>query len=76
MRAFRKWLVVDDPERVVLSNLPFRPGERVEAILVGEEEEDSSMANQLFAATQQLPQARAITEEEIAEEIAAYRAGR
>ena len=77
MKAYKRWIVVKDPGKVVLSDLPFHPGERVEAIFVSEDEEqDTQPGKILFAETQQLPHIHAISEDEIAAEIAAYRTGK
>ena len=78
MMAYRQYVTVQDPKRIVLSNLPFRAGQRVEVVVIAEEEQPAARIQELralFKTTQALPQAQAITEEEIAAEIAAYRAG-
>jgi hypothetical protein len=78
MMAYRQYVTVQDPKRIVLSNLPFRAGQRVEVVVIAEEEQPAARVQELralFKTTQALPQAQAITEEEIAAEIAAYRAG-
>lgn len=79
MIACKRIVTVEDPERVVLSGLPFRRGQRVEVVMIAEEELNRPAAEELrllLRETQQLPAARAISEDQIAEEIAAYRAGR
>lgn len=59
----------------------FVPGTMAEVIVLTEGESDSVGANRtqelatLFKDTQALPQARTVSEDEIAAEIAAYRAG-
>ena len=79
MQTYRKKLVIEDPKRVVLTDLPFRAGQRVE-VLVLEEEADRERQvedlKRLLKETQALSQLKSITEEEIAAEIAAYREGR
>jgi hypothetical protein len=63
----------------VLSDLPFQPGQRVEVVVIAEDEPPANRVRELrelFQTTQALPQAQAITEDDIAAEIAAYRAGR
>jgi hypothetical protein len=86
MATFRKQITIEDPDHVVLSGLPFEPGQRVEITLTT----DSSACppldalrsrsvperESLFKTTQALPQAQAITEDEITAEIVAYRSGR
>ena len=79
MIAYRQYTTVQESKQIVLSNVPFQPGQRVEVVLIAEEERPAARVQELqalFKATQTLPQAQAITEEEIAAEIAAYRAGR
>jgi len=78
MLSYKKMVTVEDPNRVVLSGLPFRPGQKVEVVILAEGDEPRAAANELkglFRATQTLPEARAISDDEIAEEVAAYRAG-
>lgn len=60
--AYRSGLTEGDKVKVIL--LKPRSTEQIQAVKA------------LFKETQALPQARAITEDEIAAEIAAYRAGR
>lgn len=71
---------IRNPSRLVLTGLPFRAGQEVKIVIVSQsEEERAKLARRwkaLFAKTQALPQAKTITEEEIATEIAAYRAGK
>ena len=78
MIAYREYATVQASRQIVLSNVPFQPGQRVEVVLIAEEDRPAARIQELrvlFEATQALPQARAISEEEIAAEIAAYRAG-
>ena len=82
MGTFRTRTTVSKDGKVSLKGLPFRPGAKVEVIVREEPRKISAakpkaLANELkalFKEIQSLPQARAITEEEIAAEIAAYRA--
>jgi hypothetical protein len=76
MNAYRKYITIDDPRRVVLEDLPFRHGQRVEVVLLAEEERGEDQLRALLRDTQALPQAKILTEEELAAEIEAYRAGR
>ena len=79
MKAYKTYLVIKDPKQVVLSDVPFRAGQRVEVVLLAKEDDQDihiKELKRLFKITQELPQARAITEEEIAAEIEAYRKGR
>jgi hypothetical protein len=78
MLAYRQFTTVQESKQIVLSNVPFQPGQRVEVVLIAEEEQPAARVHELralFQATQALPQVQAITEDDIAAEIAAYRAG-
>ena len=78
MLAYRQYTTVQESKQIVLSNVPFPPGQRVEVVLIAEEERPAARVQELralFRATQALPQVQAITEDDIAAEIAAYRAG-
>jgi len=79
MRTYRKKLVIEDPKRVILTDLPFRAGQTVEVLVLEEQADRERRAEdlkRLLKDTQALTQLRSITEEEIAAEIAAYREGR
>ena len=79
MMAYRRYTTVQKTKQIVLSDVPFQPGQRVEVVVIAEEEQPARRVRELqelLKATQALPQARAMTEDEIAAEIAAYRAGR
>ena len=79
MRTYRKKLVIEDPKRVILTDLPFRAGQTVEVLVLEEQADRERRAEdlkRLHKDTQALTQLRSITEEEIAAEIAAYREGR
>lgn len=79
MLAYKKYVTVKDPAKIELTNLPFRKGQRVEVVVIAEDEEREARVEKLralFSKTQALPQAQAISEDVIAEEIEEYRAGR
>lgn len=79
MRAYKKYVTITDPKKLTLSDLPFRPGQRVEVVMIAEDEEREKRVEELRALlrkTQALPEAKAVSEDMIAEEIAAYRAGK
>lgn len=79
MLAYKKYVTIEDPEKLELSGLPFRPGQRVEIVMIAEDEEREARGEKLralFKKTQSLPVAQAISEDMIAEEIEAYRATR
>ena len=75
MRAYKTHLTVKDPKQVVLTNLPFRAGQRVEVLILQEDSSDYAVRDfeLLLKETQSLPQTQAISEADIAAEIAAYR---
>jgi len=78
MTTYKKTLVIDDPNNLVLSDLPFQSGERVKVIILPQSYEPSPNGDRLrslLKKTQSLPSSQAITEEEIAAEIEAYRRG-
>ena len=77
MEAYRTFVTVVDPHQIVLEDVPFQPGQRVE-ILVMAQGNQTMQVNELralFRATQSLPQVRVLSDEEIAAEVAAYRSG-
>lgn len=76
MRAYRTHLTVKDPKRVVLTDLPFRAGQRIEVLILREDSSAVRDFELLLKETQSLPQSRAISEADIAAEIAAYRSVR
>jgi len=79
MLAYKKYVTIKEPGNIVLTDLPFRPGQRVEVLIIAEEEERKKRLQDLRALlkkTQKLPKVKAISDDLIAEEIAAYRAGR
>ena len=77
MRAYRKYLTIDDPKQVTLSDLPFAPGECVEVVMIATESSPAvhlESLHTLLKTTQALPQARTLTDADIAAEVAAIRA--
>ncbi|NJL77869.1 MAG: hypothetical protein HC836_29670 [Richelia sp. RM2_1_2] len=78
MNAYKRYLTIEDPNHIVLSGLPFKPGQRVEVIILAEDKEKEALASklqQLFKETQASHQDNPLTDEEIAAEIEAYRRG-
>jgi predicted DNA-binding antitoxin AbrB/MazE fold protein len=41
MNAYKKYLTIDDSQQLVLSNLPFKPGQKVEVIILSEEDQQT-----------------------------------
>jgi hypothetical protein len=79
MFAYRRYATVQKSKQIVLTDLPFQPGQRVEVVVIAEDEPPANRVRELrelFQTTQALPQAQAISEDEIAAEITAYRTGR
>ena len=78
MFAYKKYVTIKDPENLVLKKLPFRSGQRVEIVMIAEDEKkvNAQELKKLFKKTQKLPKAKAVSEDQISEEIQAYRAGR
>ena len=79
MLAYKQYVTIKDPAKIELSGLPFRAGQRVEVVMIAEDDNQTTRVEELqslFRATQTLPQAQALTDEMIAEEVESYRAGR
>ena len=79
MLAYKQYVTIKDPAKIELSGLPFRVGQRVEVVMIAEDDDRTARVQELkalFRSTQALPQITAITDEMIAEEVEAYRAGR
>lgn len=79
MIAYKQYVTIKDPAKLELSGLPFRVGQRVEVVMIAEDDDRTARVQELkalFRSTQALPQIKAITDEMIAEEVEAYRAGR
>ena len=78
MQAYRTHLIIDDPEHVIVSHLPFRPGQHVEVLFIADDTNRAVFVQELqtlLKNTQSLPQAQMVTEDEIVAEISAYRRG-
>ena len=78
MHSYKKYVVIEDPHRVVLSDLPFKAGQRVEVVMIADEPQAAACLvtlHTLLTSTQTLPQARNLKEADIAAEVAAARTG-
>jgi hypothetical protein len=78
MKAYRRFLTINDPRQLILADLPFQKGQQVEVVFLTNEEPDEvrlESLNNLFKTTQSLPQVQSLTDEEIAAEIELYRSG-
>jgi hypothetical protein len=78
MLAYKQYVTIKDPAKMELTNLPFHKGQRVEVVMIAEDDKLAQVdeLRALFKTTQALPQVQAISEDMIAEEIEKYRAGR
>ena len=80
MKAYKTYSIISDSKQVILSDMPFGVGERVEIVV--SKSENSSRSDRirklkaLFKKTQSLPQVRNLTEDEILREVEARRFGR
>src|SRR5688500_18714907 len=75
MKAYRTYLTVTDTKQVVLSDVPFPPGQVVEVLVLAQDADRAMALSQLDALlqnTQALPQVQELTDDEIAAEITAY----
>ncbi|OKH31781.1 hypothetical protein NIES2119_27820 [[Phormidium ambiguum] IAM M-71] len=78
MNAYKTYITIKDPKQVVLSDLPFQSGQRVEVIILAENNQRTSLAQkmqELLKETQVLHSDRPLTEADIDAEIEAYRRG-
>jgi hypothetical protein len=79
MNAYKTYVTVTESKELVLSNLPFKPGQKVEVIVIAEDDQRKDLSQKfkkLFDETQAIPGIQDIIEEEIAAEIEAYRQGK
>jgi hypothetical protein len=79
MNTYHKTLVIQDPNQLVLSDLPFQKGQQVEVMIIPKNYDRVALANQLqdfFKEVQVLHADNPLTEEEIAAEIEDYRKGK
>ena len=78
MNAYKKYITLEDPKQLILSDLPFQPGQRVEVIILAEDNPRTPLVQRLqtlLKQTQALHADNPMTEAEIAAEIEAYRQG-
>lgn len=47
MNAYKKYVTIDNPQQLVLSDLPFVPGQRVKIIILAEENNPDSPLEEL-----------------------------
>ncbi len=79
MKAYRTYLTITDQKQIVLSNMPFRVGEKVEIVVLAAEENNRAervrQLQELLRETQSLPQAQTLSEDDVLREVEAYRSG-
>ena len=78
MADYRKRVTITAAERLELDGLRFQPGQKVD-VWVRSEEDRAARSRELatlLAETQPLPEAQAVSEDDILREIAAHRDGR
>jgi hypothetical protein len=80
MKAYKTYSTVSDTKQVVLSDVPFRIGEKVEIVVLTAEDTDAKervrKLKNLFKETQSLPQIQTLSEDDILREVEAYRSGK
>lgn len=74
--VLKKELVIDNSHSFLLSDLPFKTGEKVVVFVMSETDLTAKLMKwrSLFKKTQALPQVKDITEADIDAEVEAYRA--
>lgn len=79
MEAYKIHTVVGESGRLMLTGLPFKPGQRVEVVVVEEDRpplsERTADLDRLFRLTQRIAQERGIADETVAHEVDACRGG-
>lgn len=79
MKAYKTYSTVSDSKQVILSDVPFRAGEKVEIVVftadVDRAERVRKLKN-LFRETQSLPQIQTLSEDDILREVEAHRNGK
>lgn len=78
MNAYKTYVTITESKQLVLSDLPFQPGQKVEVIVLAEESQSKELSQKfkdLFNRTQAIKGIQDITETEIVEEIEAYHRG-
>lgn len=78
MQAYKAYLTIQNPNQVVLNNLPFKEGQKVEILVLANDESSQDqiqILKSLFKETQSLTLIKSLSEEEILDEIKAYRSG-
>ena len=76
MTTYRAQFTVNDTNQLILSNLPFAPGDVVEVVVRKPgSQQIAEQWKQLMQETQKSPEVQTVTDDDIAAEIEAYRSG-
>ncbi|NET61032.1 MAG: hypothetical protein F6K47_34375 [Symploca sp. SIO2E6] len=78
MTSYQTFITVEEPNQIILSNLPFQKGQRLRVVILAEDNERVAIGKKfyrLFRETQTLPGVSEVTEADITAEIKAYRRG-
>lgn len=79
MKAYRTYLTITDPKQIVIADVPFRKGEKVEIVVMAAEDNRQERVRELKALlkeTQSLPQIQSLNEDDILREVEAFRNGK
>lgn len=80
MKTYKTHSVITDSKQVILSDLPFGVGEKVEIVIHSGNDDARAKRlrnlKDLFRETQSLPQSRNLSDDDILREIEAYRNGK
>ena len=79
MKAYKTQTTITKERQLVVSDMPFDAGEEVEIVVRaknGDGAPQGSGLRDLFKATQSIPQAQVLSEEDIIREVEAFRNGR
>ena len=77
MKAYRTYATVRKTRELVLPNVPFSEGQRVEVVILADEpsQDHTVELRALLSETQALSAVRHLTDDDIRAEVAAYQAG-
>lgn len=78
MYVHKQHLTIQDPNHVVLSQVPFSKGQKIEVLLIAENEQptkDSKNLKALFKETQSLSHIQKLSLQEIEAEVHLFRSG-
>ncbi|MDF5739515.1 MULTISPECIES: hypothetical protein [unclassified Nostoc] len=78
MNVYKRYIIIPDPKQLVLSDLRFKAGQRIEVIVFTDDNQRVTLAQKskkLFKEIQAIHADNPLTDEEIAAEIEAYRLG-